>query len=397
MAPRAAALYLGVVQFFFATTWIIYVIYLPQLAAKAGIAKEWVPWILVADQVAFAIMDVVTGFWVDRVRRGLARFGGWILGITTVSCVAFLLLPFAGASPVLLFALIAVWAVSSSALRSPPWALLGRYAAAPSVPWLSTLVLSGTAIAGAIGPYLGVALRNIDPRIPFAVSSLTLLATVAGLVWVERRLAGAAPQPAGEAEPPFDMDSAEGRRLVYAFFCALALMAIGFQVHFSLNSAGQYLRYAKPADLQYLMPVFWIGFNVMMFPTAGLVVRHGPFAVMAVAAAVGALATLATGLALGLNALIAAQFVAGGAWGVMSMATFSAAIAFGRSRREGALLGSMFAVLALAAFLRIGAFASGLSADPVIKALLPWVPHMGWLVAALMLAALLHAARRRAV
>jgi len=397
MAPRPAALYLGVVQFFFATTWIVYVIYLPQLAAKAGIAKEWVPWILVADQAVFAVMDVVTGFWVDRVRRGLARFGVWILAITALSCAAFLLLPFAGASPGLLLALIGVWAVSSSALRSPPWALLGRYAAAPSVPWLSTLVLSGTAIAGAIGPYLGVALRNVDPRIPFAVSSLTLLATVAGLVWVERRLAGAAPQPAGEAEPPFDMRSAEGRRLVTAFFAALALMAIGFQVHFSLNSAGQYLRYAKPADLQYLMPVFWIGFNVMMFPTAGLVSRHGPFAVMAVAAAAGALATLCAALAPGLEVLVAAQFFAGGAWGVMSMATFSAAIAFGRSRREGALLGSMFAVLAVAAFLRIGAFASGLSADPVIKALLPWVPHMGWLVAALVLAALLRGARQRAV
>jgi hypothetical protein len=41
--PHEAAIYLGVVQFFFATTWILYVVYLPQLAAQAGIGKEWIP------------------------------------------------------------------------------------------------------------------------------------------------------------------------------------------------------------------------------------------------------------------------------------------------------------------------------------------------------------------
>src|SRR5438874_12357094 len=88
------AVYLGVIQFCFATTWTLYVIYLPQLAQQAGIGREWVPWILVADQVVFAVMDVVTGFWVDRVRAGLARLGGWILAATVLSCAAFLALPF---------------------------------------------------------------------------------------------------------------------------------------------------------------------------------------------------------------------------------------------------------------------------------------------------------------
>ncbi len=397
MISRTAALYLGVVQFLFATTWTLYVIYLPQLAAQAGIGKQWVPWILVADQVVFAAMDVVTGFWIDRVRAGLARLGGWILGVSAVSCGAFLLLPFAGASPALLLGLILVWALASSALRSPPWALLARYAAAPSVPWLSTLVLTGTAVAGALSPYLGIALRNVDPRIPFAVSTLTLLAAVGGLVWVERRLAGASPQPAGEAEPPFDLSAPEGRRLLWAFFAALAVMAVGFQAHFSLNSAPQYLKFAAGAQLQYLMPVFWIGFNVLMFPAAGFVKRHGPFAVMTVAAAAGAIATLGSVLAPTLEILVAAQFLAGGCWGAMSTAIFSAAIAFGRARREGALLGGMFAVLALAALMRIGAAASGLVAEPAVKAMLPWVPQIGWLAAALLLAAFIGKARRRAV
>jgi len=397
MVPRAAALYLGVIQFLFATTWTIYVIYLPQLAAKAGIGKEWVPWILVADQVVFALMDVVTGFWVDRVRAGLARFGGWILGLTAASCAAFLVLPFAGASPEVLLALVLVWAVTSSALRSPPWALLSRYAAAPAVPWLSTLVLTGTAVAAAMAPYLGIALRDVDPRVPFVVSSLTLLAAVGGLVAVERRLAGAAPQPAGDAAPPFDLSTAEARRLLALFFVALAVMATGFQVHFALNSAPQYLRFAERHDLQYLMPVFWIGFNVLMFPASGFVKRFGPFAVMSAAAAAGAVAALAAALAPGLPALVAAQFVAGGCWGAMNVAIYTATIAFGRTQREGALLGGMFAVLALAAFLRIGAVATNAVAEPAVKGLLPWLPHVGWLAAALLLAALLRSARLRAV
>src|SRR5690348_9330711 len=182
MTPRGAAIYLGVVQFFFATTWTLYVIYLPQLAAQAGIGKQWVPWILVADQVIFAVMDVVTGYWADRVRAGLARLGPLILGLCASSSLGFLVLPFAGANALVLLAAILLWTLTSSALRSPPWALLSRYAAAPSVPWISALVLTGSALAAAAATYLGVAMRGVDPRLPFIVSTLTLLATVAGLI-----------------------------------------------------------------------------------------------------------------------------------------------------------------------------------------------------------------------
>src|SRR6266446_8577805 len=113
---RTLAVYLGIVQFFFATTWILYVIYLPQLAAQAGIGKQWVPWILAADQVIFAVTDVVTGFWIDRLRRGLARFGGWILGFTALSGLAFLALPFSSGHAEILLLAILVWSVTSSAL-----------------------------------------------------------------------------------------------------------------------------------------------------------------------------------------------------------------------------------------------------------------------------------------
>jgi len=387
--PRSAALYLGMVQFFFATTWTLYVIYLPQLAKQAGIDLAWVPWILVADQIIMAVMDVVTGFWADRVRSGLATMGMWILGLSVISCAAFVALPFiataAGTNASLLVLAILVWTLTSSALRSPPWALLSRYAAAPALPWMSTLVLSGTAIAAALAPYLGVALRDIDPRVPFVLSTLTLLATVGGLIFVERHLARSSPVPAAAGDPPFDLNVPGAKRQVSLFFIALLLMAAAFQVHFSLNSAHQYLRFAENGELQFLMPVFWIGFNLLMFPMAGFVKRYGTFRVMAIGAAAGSGASLATALAPDLNTLITMQFIAGGCWGAVNVAAFTAAITFGRASREGAFLGMLFATLALAAFIRIGAYASDIAQQPVFDVILPWIPAGGWLLGAVLL------------
>jgi MFS family permease len=373
---RGLALYLGVVQFFFATTWTVYVLYLPQLAANAGIDKRWVPWILVADQAVFAVMDVLTGFWIDRVRRSLARYGEWILAVTVASGIAFAFLPFVGAT--LMLVLLAAWAVTSSALRSPPWALLGRYAATPSLPWLSALMLTGSALAAAAAPYLGVVLRGVDPKLPFVLSTVTLVATVAGLLVVERR--GVRSETAGNEV------AKEDPQTVLLFFAALLLLALGFQVHFSLNSAPQYLRFAAASGLPWLMPVFWIGFNVLMFPAAAVARRFGNARTMVLAGAVGALAALAAMLATNLPFLVAAHFLAGGAWGAASVAAYSAAIAFGRTGREGRFLGTLFAMLAIAAFVRIGAVASGAIGDPALRALLPWLPQSAWLLAALLLA-----------
>ena len=381
---RALALYLGVVQFFFATTWTIYVLYLPQLAAQAGIDKRWVPWILVADQLIFAVMDVIAGFWIDRVRAGLARYGGWILGVTVISGLAFLSMGLFAVNAGILLTSLIVWAVTSSALRSPPWALLGRYAATPSLPWLSALVLTGNAVAAAMAPYLGIALRGVSPTLPFLLSTATLVAAVLGLVMAERR---SVRSEAAAAEV-----SKEDPWRIALFFAALLLLALGFQIHFSLNSAPQYLRFAGADDLPWLMPVFWIGFNLLMFPAAGVVARLGTVRTMALAGALGALAALAALLAPGPAALVGAQLAAGGAWGAASVAAYSAAIAFGRTGREGRFLGTLFAMLALAAFVRIGLVASGLALDPALRTLLPWLPQTAWLLAALLLACALRPA-----
>jgi MFS family permease len=371
------AVYIGITQFFFVTTWTVYVVYLPQLAAQAGLPKHWVPWILMADQLVFALTDVLTGYWLDRVRAALARIGGWMLGVAAISGVAFLVLPFAGASGGVLLAAIAVWAVTSAALRSPPWVLLSRHAATPSIPWLSTLVLSGTALASALAPYLGIALRGVDPRVPFAVSSAVLVATVAGLALAERRLsAGTASEP--QATPLPTPPPA-------LFFLALLLLALGVQVHYALNSAPRYLQLAPQTELAYLMPVFWVGFNLVMFPSARLVKRMGSADAMALAAAAGGIATLLAAVASDLKVLVAAQFLAGGCWGAASVAAYSAAVALGRTGREGRFLGTLFAVLAFAVAARVAAAGSGAAQLPAISALLPWLPEVAWLLAALLL------------
>jgi hypothetical protein len=354
----------------------VYVIYLPQLVAQAGLPKHWVLWILLADQAIFALADVATGYWVDRVRGGLARYGGWILGATVVSCIAFLGMGYAGAHASLLLLAIVVWAVTSSALRSPPWALLGRYAAKPALPWLSTLVLTGTAIASAAAPYLGIALRGIDPRVPFLVSTLTLLAAVAGLVYAERKL---------PTTTENNGESPENPTWVFPVFGAFLLLALGFQVHFALNSAPRYLQFSGAGELPFLMPVFWVGFNLLMFPASMLVKRLGAPDLLTVAAALGALGTLATAYAPGREWLVAAQFVAGGCWGAACVAAYSAAVGFGRGGREGRFLGALFAVMAVATFARIGAVVAGLPAAPGFSGALAWAPQACWLLGAMLL------------
>src|SRR5690349_17081363 len=154
--PHRIGLYLAVVQFLFALTWTVYVIFLPALAAQAGLPKQALLPILLADQLIFVVMDYALGVMADRVSRHVGRLGLAIVGATLVSCTALLLLPMAAphGAAWLFFGLTAVWAVTSSALRAPPLMLLGKYAARSAVPWLASLTLLGLGIASAIAPYL---------------------------------------------------------------------------------------------------------------------------------------------------------------------------------------------------------------------------------------------------
>jgi MFS family permease len=369
--------YLAVLQFVFTLLWAAYVIYLPTLAAEVGIAPGAVILILMMDQAIFTVTDTAMGIAADRITALVGRLGVFVGALTAISCAAFVALPFvagAGASTALI-ALIATWAIASSALRAPPLILLAQHSARPQLPFLSALVLLGYGLAGAVSPYLGAVLRDHDPRLPFAISSVVLLLTALPLSKVES--AGAAlalrVRPPTTAKPP-------GTFLVI-FVATMIMLALGYQLHFSINSEPFYLRFAKPADLPWLMPVFWIGFNIAMFPASKVMKHRGGLIVMGVAGLCGAVAVLMAETAGSLTTLIVAQFIAGSAWGCMLMSAVSAALAIGAPGAVGRVTGFVFSALALATFARMSAVAGGLQKLPDYAPLLHWAPVACWSVA----------------
>ena len=379
-SANRTGVYLAILQLVFTLGWTTYVIYLPKLAAEVGIAPSAVILILMLDQAIFTVTDTAMGIAADRISPVAGRLGAFVGGLTALSCAAFVALPFvAGNGPgaqVWFIALIVIWAITSSALRAPPLTLLGKHRAKPRVPFLAALAMLGYGLAGAVSPYLGVVLLKQDARLPFVISSVVLLITALALSGVERGLARdsmTANKPAEAAKPL--------GKVPMIFIGSMVILALGYQLHFSINSAPYYLRFATPADLQWLMPVFWIGFNIAMFPASVVTRRRGGLIVMGAAGLLGALAVLGAELAGNLNMLVVTQFIAGAAWGCMLMSAISAALAIGERGAEGKVVGLVFSALALATFARMAAVAGGLQKLPEYAPLLHWAPVACWSVA----------------
>lgn len=337
------------------------------------------------DQVIFAFMDFGMGVAADRVSNVVGRLGRIIVAVTLVSCLAFLLLPFAAPQgmPWLMLTLTIVWTATSSALRAPPLMLLGKYAARPSVPWLSSLALFGLGLAGAVAPYLTTTLRDLDPRIPFALSSIAVALATLGIMWAEKALAKSAPREKSAAS----FFSAVSP-ITVTFFIAVLLAAVGFQIHSTLNSGALYLRFAKPSQLQFLAPVFWIGFNVLMIPASQATKRFGGIAVAGAGAVLAGLGAVFAQQATSLPMLIAMQLVAGGGWGCVLMSAVSAALALGHTGREGQLTGGVFALLAVATVARMAVVTAELNKDKDLAHFFAWMPAAAWIAAGVVLLAL---------
>jgi hypothetical protein len=382
-APNATrfGVYLGFLQLALTLSWAAYVIYLPKLLAAVGIAPQTVIFILMMDQLIFTVTDTAMGIVADRIAGVFGRIAVLVGSLTAISSAAFIAMPYvAGGGPpaqVFLIALIVIWTSSSSALRAPPLTLLGRYAAKPSIPFLSALVMLGYGVAGALSPYLGMLLRDKDPRLPFILSSVVLFVTALALSRVERglvRLPSPVTAISAVAAPSLG-------RLTAIFIAAMVLLALGYQFHFMVNSGPFFRRFATEADLEWLMPVFWIGFNIAMFPASTVTRLRGGLIVMGAAGLLGAIAVIGAEMAGNLHTLIAAQFMAGAAWGCMLMSAVSAAMAIGATGAEGKIVGLVFSALALATVARLGAVAGGLQKLPSYAPLLHWAPVACWSVA----------------
>ncbi|MBL8289168.1 MAG: hypothetical protein JNL85_14400 [Rubrivivax sp.] len=364
---RGVGLYLAVVQLLFALGWIVYAIYLPELAQKVGLERKWVPWILAADQLVFIVTDLVVGVWSDKAARVLGRIGKAVLAATLVSSLAFLLLPWLapGGSAVLFIAVTGLWAVTSSALRAPPLTLLGRYVAKPQQPALVAFTALGLGLANAVQPYVGLALKGVDPKGPFLLSALVLAAVTLGMVAAEHALArvrsdaGAAGM-AGAAAASRPSPAFLPPRVTPAsalFLAAVVIAAASFQVHVFLASAPLYRAAGGGEWITHLMPVFWIGFNLALWPASRWVRGNGAPLVLAQGAVLGAVAVaaahVASSLAPNLATLVVAQLVAGTAWAAVLCSAFTGALRFGSSGREGFFNGSLQSLLAVAALSRL--------------------------------------------
>jgi MFS family permease len=207
------------------------------------------------------------------------------------------------------------------------------------------------------------------------VASIVLMLVTLGMITAERRLA-AEPHAAPKNPPVRSFGTMTSPAIVFAL--GMVTLALGYQMHFAIDSAPLFLRFTNAAALQWLMPIFWIGFNISMFPAGLITNRLGGYKVMGGAALIGAFAILAAHLAQDLGQMVVAQLAAGAAWGAILMSAFTVAFAIGEYGGEGRMSGLLFSALALATLTRMAAVATGFNADPALKAVLQWVPTICW-------------------
>lgn len=358
-----SALALAGVQFLFTLGWTVYAIFLPELLKGAGIAASWLPWLLMADQLIFAAMDIAFGMVADRMADGYRKLAHLLLWLTTVSAGAFLLLPLLGSvSPGLLLAVLAIWVVSASVVRAPTLVLLAKRAKAAQQGSLVAYYAGGMALASALSPFLGLALKGADPRLPFAVSALSLLVAV----FVLLRVSGSQP-PETEKDAPPPLPFAAYLPLLLV----LGLATFAFQLHAFVNAGPLYLALVGKESLPWLMPLLWLGFFAALLGVGRLVKRFGALSVAASGILLTALASYFAVTVNSLEALILLQMLAGAGWALAFAGLMERATADGTRGAEGVFMGSFFAVTALSSLARIGFATQYLPALKGIQFMLP--------------------------
>ena len=385
------------VQLFFTLGWTVYVIFLPSLLKQAGVDASWLPWILIIDQLLFAAADLAAGIWFDRSTQWLQKAANALTVLVLLSCAVFVALPLMATSMpawVLVPALF-IWVICSSVLRVPPLAMLGKFASPSKSETLHSPVASylfGLGLAGALAPYLTVLLKNRDPLLPFVVASIAL--AVATLV-LRRALvkAGSESLQAASASPSASLANIA---VAVPLLIAVGLFAVGMQIHAGVNSAKLFTKVAPGVSLEWLMPLFWAGFSVAMFPVSFWLTRRAeratnpnapPANAMWLAGAFGGLALAGCALEPPLPLLVALQITAGAMWAVVLLAAITSATLIGRSGREGGWIGATMALLAMATVGRIAlvlAISPGNSGEAarLIADQLPWISGVAWFLAA---------------
>lgn len=350
--PPAAALAAGVawLQGLLVLSWTLYALYLPSLADRAGLARSWVPWLLLVDQLLFAAGDWAAGLYADRLRRALRAVGPRVLASALASALLLAALPAVAslASPGALAAAALLWAVSSSMLRAPVFALLGRLA--PGTPRAGAvhLALAGIALASAVGPLLTRALHGVDPSAPLWLASLALVVAAWPVLRLEPR----------RAVPPAAPPVADWRALG---LLSLAMLALAFAVQVFSVLLPPRLTDGGAGWNALWAPLFWCGFALGLGFGPALAARVAAARRDTIALTVGAVALWLAPLAdAAWRAL--ALVAAGLCWALVFAAALASVLRFGRDAGLSAPVGVFVSALALAAAARLWLVVTGAAA-----------------------------------
>ena len=257
--------------------------------------------------------------------------------------------------------LIAIWAVTSSALRAPPLALIGKHVAKPSQPCSSRCRSSASASqCGGTVSRPRLARHRAAPSVRAASAALALVTL--GLVAAERKLGGA--RRGDWATDALDRDGG-GPAPTPLVLVAVGVAALAFQAHVFIDSGPLYLRLASAPDLPLLAPTFWVGFNLALMPFTLAARRWPTTRVMVGATVLAAVAAGAARFAPSLSLLVTAQFLAGSGWAGALVAAF--AWATGKRGTAGTFAGALSSLLALATLIRMASVAAGWPQAPDLR------------------------------
>ena len=384
------AVWVLAVQCLLALSWTLYVLFLPGMLAGAGIDQRWFVYVLIADQLIFAAADRGAGVLADRIAPAGRRLARIVCAVTLLSSAALLAMPWVAraGNAALLLTIVFAWAATSAALRAPVFALLGRVRppdrANERRAGLVALALVGISLAGAIGPYLTMLLKHVDPRLPIAVSALSL--AVAG-VWAVRAEASLPPvdEAAGESAP-----DADRRRRIWSLAAVVLVAGFGTQLVTAIV-APSLLRRFVGADAVSWAAWFWVGFACGLLPgsriAAGDAQSRRPLVAAALALLLGCGALALATVAGALPALVVGLTLAGAAWGAFATVMFTHAVSLsaGRAtvRGAGTASGLLFSAIAVGTLLRLACVAAGWTTTSLI----PWLPEVAWLLASALLVA----------
>lgn len=363
---RTGALWVSTVQGLLLLSWTLYVLFLPALAAQAGIPLRWVVWILVADQALFVLTDWACGVYADHLAKVTGRVGHAMVVAALVSAGLLAAMPEiaeAGHREALLL-VIALWAVSSSFLRAPAFSLLGRIGGVSRKSGVVTWSLVGVSLAGAVGPLITSSLQRVDVRWSLGAASLALAAAGLLATRVERLQGAARPRSGDTPWKPVLLLSG----LTFA-------VAFGMQMHTSFGAASS----AAPQAKLWALPAFWSGFAVGLIPAARATRSDQTLRWCAGALLAGALAVEGLHRAADLLTFGLVQGLAGAAWAVMLTGALATTLRHGGANGVGSPLGVLLSALSLAAMARlvlVGLGAHHLAAAPLAVASM-------WMLAAL--------------